>query len=197
MSFSDNRFPTDISYGISGGPQFDTEIVETHSGAEYRNIRTPYGRNKYNIASGIKTKAKLDEVINFFRAVKGRAIGFRFKDWLDYGVENQFIGSGDGVTKTYQLIKIYSLGTNMEVRKITKPVRGTVEILINDKKTRLYKIDWDNGIIIFPKPLRKNTIITGSFEFDVPVRFNTDHISASIENYGVHAIDNIDLVELI
>lgn len=197
MSFSDNRFPTDISYGISGGPQFDTEIVETHSGAEYRNIRTPYGRNKYNIASGIKTKTQLDEVINFFRAVKGRAIGFRFKDWLDYNVENQFIGSGDGITKTFQLIKIYALGTNMEVRKITKPVRESIEIFINNKKTRLYKIDWENGIITFPKPPRKISNITASFEFDVPVRFDTDHISASIENYGVHAIDSIDLIELI
>jgi uncharacterized protein (TIGR02217 family) len=42
--FLDSRFPTDISYGMSGGPCFYTEVVETHSGTEYRNIRTPYGR---------------------------------------------------------------------------------------------------------------------------------------------------------
>ncbi|MCH9754201.1 MAG: DUF2460 domain-containing protein, partial [Alphaproteobacteria bacterium] len=127
IPFLENRFPTDISYGVSGGPCFDTEIVETHSGTEYRNIRTPYGRNKYNIASGIKTQNQLDEVINFFRVVKGKGIGFRFKDWLDYKVEKQFLGYSDGKVKKMQLTKIYSLGTSNEIRKITKLVKGTIE----------------------------------------------------------------------
>ena len=34
MSFSEVRFPDDISYGSSGGPTFSTDIVENHSGYE-------------------------------------------------------------------------------------------------------------------------------------------------------------------
>ncbi len=36
MSFHDVRFPTDISYGSSGGPGFSTAIIEVDSGAEER-----------------------------------------------------------------------------------------------------------------------------------------------------------------
>ena len=196
IPFLENRFPTDISYGVSGGPCFDTEIVETHSGTEYRNIRTPYGRNKYNIASGIKTQNQLDEVINFFRVVKGKGIGFRFKDWLDYKVEKQFLGYSDGKVKKMQLTKIYSLGTSNEIRKITKLVKGTIEIYLSGRRTRLFNVDSNNGELTFPRAPKKGVKIEASFEFDVPVRFNTDHISASIENYGVHSFDNIELIEI-
>ncbi len=195
--FIDARFPTDISYGISGGPYFETEIIETHSGAEYRNIRTPYGRNKYNIVSGIKTKEQLDEVVSFFRAAKGKAMGFRFKDWLDFEATQQFLGWGDGKSQEFQLVKIYSKGVTIEARKITKPVRNTEKIFINGKRTRLYKVDYDTGVVCFAKPPRKGAKIEADFEFDVPVRFNSDQLSVSMENYGVHSFDNIDLIELV
>lgn len=195
--FIDARFPTDISYGISGGPYFETEIIETHSGAEYRNIRTPYGRNKYNVVSGIKTKEQLDEVVSFFRAARGKAMGFRFKDWLDFDAKEQLLGWGDGNNKKFQLVKIYSKGVTIEARKITKPVAHTEKIFIDGKRTRLYRLDYDTGEVVFAKPPRKGTKIEASFEFDVPVRFNTDQISASIENYGVHGFDDIELIELV
>lgn len=195
--FINARFPTDISYGISGGPYFDTEIVETHSGTEYRNVRTPYGRNKYNVVSGVKTKEQLDKVISFFRAARGRAMGFRFKDWLDFEAHNQFICYGDGKRTKFQLIKMYSEGSVFESRKITKPVPGTDTVLINGKRTRLYRINYDTGEITFAKAPKRGAEIHASFEFDVPVRFNTDQISASIENYGAHSFDNIELIELV
>ena len=37
MSFAEVRFPDDISYGSSGGPEYSTDIVETQSGHEQRN----------------------------------------------------------------------------------------------------------------------------------------------------------------
>jgi uncharacterized protein (TIGR02217 family) len=195
--FIDEKLPTDISYGMSGGPCFETEIVETHSGAEYRNIRTPYGRNKYNIVSGIKTKEQLDEVMSFFRAAKGRAIGFRFKDWMDFGAKQQFLGWGDGKNQKFQLVKIYSKGLTTEIRKITRPVLKTEKIFINGKRTRLYKLNCDTGELHFARPPIKGSKIEADFEFDVPVRFNTDQLSASMENYGVHSFDNIELIELV
>lgn len=194
--FSDYRFPTDVSYGMSSSTCFDTEVVETHTGHEYRNIRNPFGRNKYGLVGGVRTNEQTQQLINFFRAVRGRAIGFRFKDWLDYQSRNQEIGIGDGKTKVYQLIKTYSLGGILESRKITKPVYGTVEIFIANKKTRLFKIDYDNGAIIFPRAPTKGSKIAANFEFDVPVRFNSDVLSASIENFDVNSFEHIELIEL-
>lgn len=196
LSFSESRFPTDISYGISGGPVFHTDIVETISGHEYRNMFMPYGRNKYNLASAIKTKENLDQVICFFRAMRGRAIGFRFKDWFDYSVINQLIGVGDGKTKEFQLVKTYAVGDLIEYRKISKPATGTVKVFVVGNGT-VMNVDYISGKILFQEPPANGAKITANFEFDVPVRFDTDAISASLENYGVHSHDEIPLIEIV
>ncbi len=38
MSFTEIRFPENISYGSIGGPEFSTDVVTTHNGCEQRNI---------------------------------------------------------------------------------------------------------------------------------------------------------------
>lgn len=196
-SFCEHRFPTDISYGVSGGPSFYTEIVETASGKEYRNIRAPYSRNKYNIASGIRTKEQLQRVMDFFRAVKGKAIPFRFKDWMNFEATQEFIAVADGATHKYQLLKRYRVGSNEEVKKIYKPVVNTVKIYVNDTLETEISVNHTNGTFLFKTLPVKDAIIKASFDFDVPVRFDTDHINASIESYEVHSIDEIPIIEVL
>jgi uncharacterized protein (TIGR02217 family) len=194
--FSDYRFPTDVSYGMLSSTYFDTEVIETHTGHEYRNIRNPFGRNKYTLVGGIRTNEQTQQLINFFRAVRGKAIGFRFKDWLDYQATNQDIAIADGKSKKYQLVKTYALIGILESRKITKPVQGTVEIFLNNARTRLFKIDYDIGEITFPRAPKKGIKISANFEFDVPVRFNSDVLSASMENFDVNSFEQLELIEL-
>jgi uncharacterized protein (TIGR02217 family) len=38
--------------------------------------------------------------------------------------------------------------------------------------------------------------VTADFEFDVPVRFDTDHMAVTIETYRLHAWQQIPIVEL-
>ncbi len=42
MSFTEIRFPENISYGSTGGPEFSTDIVTTHNGCEQRNYNAPH-----------------------------------------------------------------------------------------------------------------------------------------------------------
>lgn len=49
---------------------------------------------------------------------------------------------------------------------------------------------------MFTRPPAKGAIITARFEFDVPVRFDTDYLNASIDNYGSSSCSNILLVEV-
>ncbi|OCA05721.1 TIGR02217 family protein [Wolbachia endosymbiont of Trichogramma pretiosum] len=95
MSFTEIRFPENISYGSTGGPELSTDIVTTHNGCEQRNINWSRARARYNIAYGVRSNEQLTELITFFQARKGKAIGFRFKDWSDFTVINQEIGIGD------------------------------------------------------------------------------------------------------
>ena len=78
------RFPDDISYGSRGGPAYNTTVIVVDSGAESRNQRWSYPRHEYDVAYGVNTLARLEELLEFFHVVAGRAIGFRYKDWMDY-----------------------------------------------------------------------------------------------------------------
>ena len=122
MSFLESpRFPDNIGMNSSGGPQYNTEVVILRSGFEQRNARWTYPLHTYDVASGVKTDTDLGNVIQFFNSVRGRLIGFRYKDWTDYQSApigdavtptDQTIGTGDGTITDFQLIKTYAAGSN-------------------------------------------------------------------------------------
>jgi len=197
MGFVEVQFPPDISYGSTGGPEYATDIVMSQSGHEQRNIHWSQARARYNVAHGVKTKAQLDALVAFFRARKGRAYGFRFKDWTDYAGVAQAIGTGDGVTTQFQLKKLYTSGAVDEARVIRKPVSGTVQVYRNAVlQTTGVSVDTATGLVTFTAPPAEGQAITASFEFDVPVRFDTDRLSATLEAYGIHSWLDIPLVEV-
>ena len=197
MAFVETQFPSDISYGSSGGPEYTTDIVASLNGYEQRNVGWEQARARFNVAHGVKTKAQLDTLIAFFRARKGRAHGFRFKDWTDYQVVAQSIGMGDGTKTQFQLAKNYSSGAVIETRVIKKPVLSTVQIFKNTVlQTSGVSINAATGVVTFTTAPATGINITASFEFDVPVRFDTDRLSARLEAYGVHSWQDIPLVEV-
>lgn len=197
MAFDEVQFPADISFGSAGGPEYSTDIVMTFSGHEKRNSNWASSRARYNVAHGVKTQEQLDILIAFFRSRKGRARGFRFKDWTDYNVVGATIGTGDGSETEFQLVKSYTSGSVTETRTITKPVSGTVDIYVNSVlQASGVTIDIATGLVTFDTAPASEAVITADFEFDVPVRFDTDRLSATIENYGSHSWNAIPLVEV-
>jgi uncharacterized protein (TIGR02217 family) len=198
MAFIETRFPTDIAYGSSGGPQYSTDIVIVQSGYEQRNANWSQARARYNVAHGVKTQTQLDALIAFFRARKGRADGFRFKDWTDYKIIGQNIGTGNGTATVFQLRKTYASGSITETRVITKPVAGTIAIYKDSvlQNGSTYTADTTNGQITFNTAPANAVVITADFEFDVPVRFDTDSLSARLDNYGSLSWNDIPLVEV-
>ena len=197
MGFVEDRFPIDISYGTSGGPEYATDIVVSQSGFEKRNINWVEARARYNAAHGVKTKEQLDALVAFFRARKGRAYGFRFKDWTDYQATGIAIGSGDGLATQFQLVKHYSSGGVDETRTIRKPVSGSVRIYKNGVlQTSGVTIAYATGLVTFSIAPAAGVAITADFEFDVPVRFDTDRLSATLDAYGVHSWLDIPLIEV-
>jgi uncharacterized protein (TIGR02217 family) len=196
MAFVEVQFPTDISYGSAGGPEYATDVVASASGYEQRNINWSEARARYNVAHGVKTKAQLDTLIAFFRARKGRAIGFRFKDWTDYQA-TETLGTGDGVRTQFQLIKTYSSGAVSETRTIRKPVVGTVQVFKNAVlQASGVSVDTTTGLVTFASAPTAGQVISASFQFDVPVRFDTDKLSSSLDAYGIHSWLDIPLVEV-
>lgn len=126
MSFIETpRFPEDISYHALGGPGYLTDVVVVNSGAESRNQVWSQGRATYEVAHAARTPDKYTVLQAFFRAMKGKTHGFRFKDWTDYQVTvaNGVIGAGLGTGyPTGQMGKKYTAGALSETRNIVKPI---------------------------------------------------------------------------
>ena len=157
MSFIESpRFPDDISYGAVGGPAYMTDIVVENSGAEYRNQNWSQARCAYDVSHAARTEAQFRTLRDFFRNVRGRTHGFRFKDPLDYsvttadGVLDSGIGTG---MPTHQLGKKYTTGSYTEIRTLSKPVAGTATIYRNASPATAgggagqYALDTTTGIV--------------------------------------------------
>jgi uncharacterized protein (TIGR02217 family) len=152
------RFPENISRGASGGPGYQTDVVVVASGHEKRNITWPIGRARYDVAHGVRTQAQMDTLTAFFRSVKGRAHGFRFKDWNDFActATTGVLGTGNGTGgPVYQLGKRYTAGALSETRTISKPVSGQVAVQRNGSPVTVgasagnIAIDSTTGLITF------------------------------------------------
>ena len=205
--FIEHRFPEDISYGSTGGPEYSTNILTTISGHEKRNVNWLHARRKYNVMHGVKTKEQMDILLAFFHNCHGKATGFRYKDWSDFNANLQLLATADGTERSFQLIKTYELGANIVTRKITKPVYNSVQIFAKSKNNNLrganelfkisdFSVDYSNGTIEFIKPPASGLQLFATFEFDVPARFDTDLLKASFDDYGTHSWSDISIIEI-
>lgn len=195
--FHEVQFPPDISYGAAGGPGYSTTVVTTISGHERRNANWAAARGKWNVAHGLKNRDQVATLIAFFRARRGRATGFRFKDWTDYQAFAEILGVGDGTTKTFQLVKRYASGPEIDVRTIAKPVAGSVKIYRDGVQAGSgWTIDTATGLVTFTTAPAAGVQVTADFEFDVPARFDTDQMDLTIETYHLGTWGQIPIVEI-
>lgn len=189
------RFPTDISYGASGGPAWNTEIVRVQSGAEKRNRLWSVPQYRFECAHGVKSQSQLDELLNFFYDIGGKALPFRFKNWAEYKLLKEQSEVTRPVTNTLKINKKYSTYS----RRITKIVDGTFKLYAdNVLVTANYSIDIDTGIITLsnPEAYGVGVVFTVECEYDFWVRFDTDEMYVSIDNYNVYSWNQIPLVEV-
>lgn len=67
--FHEVRFPDNIAYGATGGPEFATTVVVAGAGHEQRNVNWAEARGRRDVASGLKNQQQLDELIAFLAYV--------------------------------------------------------------------------------------------------------------------------------
>lgn len=208
MAFHEVRFPTSLSFGSVGGPERRTDVVTLANGFEERNTPWEHSRRRYDAGLGMRSLEDLESVIAFFEARRGQLHAFRWKDWADYksgpasdevGFQDQVIATGDGEQTSFGLTKIYSSGPTSYARPITKPVVGTVRIGVDQIELEAdvdYMLDETTGLIVFVTPPGQDVSITAGFEFDVPVRFDTDRIQTSLASFQAGEVPNVPVVEV-
>lgn len=201
-TFVETQFPTDISYGSSGGSGFSTTIFSTEGGWEQRNVNWSATRAEYDVSHGIKSRADMDVIIEFFMAMRGRAYAFRFKDWSDFYIVNQQIGVGDGTTRVFQLVKTYTdpLGLSSYTRTIVKPVSGSLTTLLVSGVpvvSSAFSVNYTTGGITFnTAPAATHPIIVSYIEFDTPCRFDTDKLNVRQDFWETESWEGIKLMEV-
>ncbi len=209
MAFHEVRFPAGISLGATGGPERRTEIVVVGSGAEERNSRWADSKRSYNAGYGIKSANDLHDVIAFFEERRGRLHGFRWKDWSDYkscapsatpSTGDQALGLGDGVNASFQLVKIYGSSFAPWTRTIAKPVAAAVMVAVGGVAADPlgYVVDTTAGVVTFTEAHIPGSgqAVTAGFEFDVPVRFDTDQFEINLNQIEAGSIPHIPIVEI-
>lgn len=208
IDFEEVRFPTDVAFRSSGGPSRQTQVVVTGSGAERRNARWVNSRRTYNLVYGPHSMDLIYEILAFHEAMNGKLTGFRFKDWNDWkscaplqtpSPTDQVLGTGAVSVGTFQLIKTYTKGTRSWTRTIKKPVAGTVLIAFNGVKqsTGGYSIDTTTGIVTFTSNPGAGVVVTAGFEFDTPVRFDTDNPQVGWDEDKAGTINDCPLIEIL
>ncbi|MEZ5872414.1 MAG: DUF2460 domain-containing protein [Nitratireductor sp.] len=209
QAFHEIRFPFALALGGSAGPVTRTEIVQLASGREQRNGRWARARRRFDAGSAIRTFAQLQEIASFFEARHGRLYGFRFRDPLDHKScpasraitpLDQLIGTGDAATASFQLVKTGEIGAPQRV--ISKPVGGTVRVAVDgieqDADTA-FTLDTASGEITFATAHvpAQGAQITAGFEFDVPVRFDSDELVINLAAFGAGDIPSIPIIEIV
>jgi uncharacterized protein (TIGR02217 family) len=205
--FHDIRFPTALAFHSTGGPERKTEIVTLGSGFEERNAVWANSRRRFDAGYGVRTLGDLHAVIAFFEARQARLHGFRFKDWSDFKScapdaavtpFDQLLGAGDGVTTAFQLSKTYSSGPASWTRMIAKPVAGTLRLAVaGAEHTTGFSVDAATGVVTFTTAPATGAALTAGFEFDTPVRFDTDSLAINLATFTAGEIPSIPLVEIL
>ncbi len=208
MNFHEVRFPTSLSFGSVGGPERRTDIVTLANGFEERNTPWAHSRRRYDAGLGMRSLDDIETLISFFEARQGQMFGFRWKDWSDYksgaatadvDKGDQVIARGDGVQTQFQLAKTYVSGGFQYIRPILKPVLGTVKIGLEQDEVREgvdFDVDIARGRITFSDAPPVGVEVTAGFEFDVPVRFDTDKIQTSVASFQAGDVPNVPVVEV-
>lgn len=200
-AFHEVILPARLAFGSTGGVERRTEVVTLASGYERRSTPWAHGRRRYLIGAGVRSLDDAAALAAFFEARRGRLHGFRFKDFADFkscapsglvSATDQVIGEGDGVTTAFQLVKAYG----DVAREVKKPVAGTVVCALDGVGTSAFTVDTTTGVVTFSAAPGVGVAVTAGFQFDTPVRFDTDRIDVTLEGFDAGRVVAAPLIEV-
>lgn len=204
QAFDDVLYPLALGRDAGVSPEFSTSVAVTASGHERRNSLWSDARLRFDVGPGIRSEAELGVLLQFFRARRGAARGFRLSDPFDFSSAgmtdtpaptDQLIGIGDGLAATFQLVKNYGAGEDPQVRPITRPRTETIQISVGGQVETGWTAAAGGQITLTDAPAAGAEIRAG-FLFDVPVRFAEDRLDITATAFAVGEAPSVPLVEI-
>lgn len=219
--FNEIDFDKDlVGFGSGSGPGHNTLITETDDAGEERVARSDTPRHRFRLRVIDRTNEEIADIRRFVIGQQGALLGFRVKDPNDFttaldGVSQPSntdvqIGTGDGSTTQFQLVKKYTSGLSTITRTINKPTdaaevtgANAVTVAVNgvaQTEGADYSVDYTTGLVTFVAPPTAGHAITVGFEFRVPVRFSKDvdeWLATTREEPDQNTISSLEMVELV
>lgn len=189
-------FPECPSYGLSAQPQYLVKINSRQGGFETVKRRWPRPLITFvSVPMGQRSDVDIQSVLNFWHAVGGYAIPFLFKDWTDFQsspIDVESTGTDQPLdltpisgVGTYQMQKLYAVGSITQVRDITKPVGSTIRAFSNATEKTNFTVDENTGLI---QAGDTDILTTWGGEFLVPVRFDSQ-LSIEVVDQEIQGAD--------
>jgi uncharacterized protein (TIGR02217 family) len=182
-----------LSYGFRSIPRWDTDIIALSSGHERRRQRRTQAIHGYQIGYTLEA-ADAAALRAFFHGRRGRARPFLMKDWADYQLSSELIGTGDGATVAFQAVKSYD-ADNPWVRTIRYLKAGTITVTVAGSP--VVPSSTTLGLITLASAPTVGQAVRITAEFYVPVRFEADEMPIALTNPNVAEISGVDIREVL
>jgi uncharacterized protein (TIGR02217 family) len=204
QAFDTVDFPLAIGREALAVTEFSTQIVSSPSGHEQRASEWADARMRYDAGPGIRSEADVRALTDFFRARRGAARAFRFRDPFDHGsaddgglpaAGDQLLGAGDGSRRQFALVNHYGTGDAVQQRPIRLPVAGSVRVSVAGIETGAFVVT-DTGEVFLDTAPAEGAAVRAGYRFDVPVRFADDRLEVSRATFLAGEMASVPLIEV-
>jgi uncharacterized protein (TIGR02217 family) len=224
MSFLDIYMPDEVpGYPCISAPRTKTTIQATAGGGEQRNQDWEHPLHRFVLPEAIaRDWSVVEDLKKHWLITRGPFHSFPWRDPLDkascdllapnepdaaviarVAATDQPLGTVDGFTDTFRLMKTYLRGGETYDRMIYLPVLDTVVIAIDGDVIpgAGYTVSRPGGEVTFAAPPDpgdyEDGIITAGFLFDVEVRFESDDVlEALVRTWQVGGFADLTLIEV-
>lgn len=176
-------------------PMWSTSVATSVSGRERRRSNWSYPRwrfkIKYEVIRARPTQPELERLFAFFCLHKGQRTAFSYYDPTDHTVENETIGTGNGVRRLFQLTR--TMGpTGVQ---FTEPVRRVLSptIRVNGTEVSGWEID-ENGIVNLATAPASGAAVAWSGQFMHLCRFTEDDIDPEQMTRDLWNLSGLELI---
>lgn len=185
-----------LGWNREKSPTWSTQVTKAVSGKEKRAALWSYPKwafkLTYNILEDVagETGTDLKSIIGFYNSRMGQADDFLFNDTTDNTVTDQVIGTGDGVTNKFTLVR--NMGGWIEP---IKDLQGSPAIYF-DGVLQEGNYYMEDGKVVFSPPPTIGVVITASFKFYFRVRFADDSITTNAFLHNLYELKTLKLVSV-
>lgn len=195
MAYLDAYLQPCPGYGWQGGPNFLTRIVTMRNGRERRNADWAQAHHQYDAPFNNISKEAYRSIKQMHLVCRGQLHCFKFRDELDFEMDNEAFAQGDGVETEFQIRKISVIDGVSYIRDLYVISSDVTPVFTVNGTPAAHTVDADRGIVTFSVAPANASTIRATLHFDIWVRFAQDSLPFSIDN--VDAVNgSVNLLEV-